>query len=82
LLDAAKNLHHPKNKFEALMLLSAAEFLYYSRHYSLAMEVGRRLLQSEKEIALLGSSERNEVEALIKRCSRQLSDPSAKDIPV
>jgi hypothetical protein len=80
LLHAVANLHHPKDKFDALALLSAAEFLYYSRNYSTALEVAQRLSPAQIGEALLGGSERSEVEALIQRCRQRLSESFTKGV--
>jgi len=66
-------LNPPKTKFDTASLKSAAEFLYYMRDYTGALDVGERVLKvAGDEETYLGAVERGEVEMLVERCRRRL----------
>jgi hypothetical protein len=64
----------PASKFDLVSLKSASEYLYYTRDYERALEVGERVLRltGTEEVAL-GSVEKAEVESLVERCRRRLA---------
>lgn len=77
LLSAVEILEPPRTKFDVLTLKSAAELLYYERDYSKAVEVGERALRvAMDQETYVGSSERSEIETLVKRCRRRLNVPT------
>jgi hypothetical protein len=70
----ALSMTEPKSKFDLVNLKCAGEYLYYTRDYERALEVGERVLQlAGKEEVALGSVEKAEVESLVERCRRRLS---------
>ena len=63
----------PTTKFDLLGLKSAGEYLYYTRDYERALEVGERVLRlAGREEVALGSVEKAEIESLVERCRRRI----------
>jgi hypothetical protein len=63
----------PEAKFDLLGMKSVAELLYLERRYEEALHVGEKILQVEAG-EKIGSADRAEVEDLVHRCRRRLSD--------
>lgn len=70
----ALSMTEPKSKFDLVNLKCAGEYLYYTRDYERALEVGERVLRlTGTDQFALGSVEKAEVESLVERCRRRIS---------
>jgi hypothetical protein len=74
-------MNPPKNKFDVLMLKSAAELLYFSKDYEAAFNIGKWVLEiAMNEETYIGSSDRTEVEILVEKCNRRFHRESLETV--
>ena len=67
----------PETKFDVLGMKSLAELLYFERRYEEALSVGERIMKIGDFDKGLGSGDRSEVEDLVLRCRRRLTENGA-----